>query len=189
MKAKVTIAEHPVHPMLVSFPIAMYAASAAAYLTFKANKDPFWFKAGYVANLAGIGSALAAAVPGFIDWLTAIPNESEAKTDGLIHALLNVSALTAFGVNAIRESGKWDDPQPEDGNPLLPLLGLGITLAAGIYGWTLVQKHRIGVMDEEQKQPQWYSKIKREVSAVRHPFPDLEEEPIHTTHPGFNERL
>ena len=39
MKSKVTILGHPVHPMLVSFPVAFYTAALASYLTYQIKGD------------------------------------------------------------------------------------------------------------------------------------------------------
>src|SRR6185436_4006263 len=73
MYSKAKVLGHPVHPMLVSFPIAFYTATLIAYGVYAATDNRFWFQLGVVANFAGVVTALAAAIPGFIDWAFGIP--------------------------------------------------------------------------------------------------------------------
>lgn len=83
MYSKVKIAGHPVHPMLVAYPVAFYTATLACYIVYNSNLNPFWFKVAVVANVAGAIMAAVAAIPGFIDWLF-IPANSQPKKDRLI---------------------------------------------------------------------------------------------------------
>ncbi len=146
MYSRVKIAGHPVHPMLVSFPIAFYTATFASYITYAVNGDPFWFRAAYAANFAGVIMALVAAIPGFIDWSMGIPAGTHAKKDGIKHMSLNVTALALFAITLWLNSGQWGAPAPVMRYAIvLPALGLISTVAAGYLGWTLVQKHHVGV--------------------------------------------
>ena len=145
MYSKVKIAGHPVHPMLVAYPVAFYTATLVCYIVYSANDDPFWFRVAVIANIAGAGMAGVAAIPGFIDWLF-IPKDSRAKKTGLFHMLCNVLALVCFAVVAFMECKKWEDTQPTLGIAIpLTALGFILTLVAGFLGWTMVQKHHVGV--------------------------------------------
>jgi uncharacterized membrane protein len=145
MYSKVKIAGHPVHPMLVAFPIAFYTATLVCYIAYSVNDNPFWFKVAVVANIAGAIMAAVAAIPGFIDWLS-IPSDSRAKKTGLFHLILNVLALVCFGITALLECPKWNYATPDPGMAiLLTAVGFILTIAAGFFGWTLVQKHHVGV--------------------------------------------
>lgn len=149
MYSKIKIAGHPVHPMLIAFPVAFYTAALVCYIVYDTNSNPFWFKVAVVANIAGVAMAALAAIPGFIDWLN-IPSDSRAKKTGMNHMIFNVVALVCFAIAAISEYKKWDDTTPSLGLAIpLTALGFVLTLAAGFLGWTLVQKHHVGV-DEER---------------------------------------
>lgn len=145
MYSKVKIFGHTVHPMLVGFPIAFYTATVVCYIVFRSNQDPFWFKVGVAANIAGVIMAVVAALPGFIDWLN-IPREAKAKKTGLFHMVCNVIALLCFGITAWLQYPKWNEVNPELGLAI-PLTGAGfiITMVAGFLGGTLVQKYHVGV--------------------------------------------
>lgn len=146
MYSKVKIAGHPVHPMLVAFPITFYTTALVGYIAYGASGNAFWFAVGWLANVAGVAMAGVAAIPGFIDWALGIPSHHTAKTVGLTHMLLNVSALAVFGVNAVLNIDQFRSTVPNSTlATILAAIGLGFTLAAGFFGWTLVQTHHVGV--------------------------------------------
>jgi uncharacterized membrane protein len=152
MYSKVKIFGHPIHPMLVGFPVAFYTATLVCYIVYNSNQDPFWFRVAVVANTAGAVMAGVAAIPGFIDWL-AIPSDSRAKKTGLFHMLCNVLALVCFAIAAWQGCPKWNDVNPSPGLAIpLTAVGFILTLAAGFLGWTLVQKHHVGVDIEHPAQ-------------------------------------
>lgn len=151
MYSKVKIAGHPVHPMLIAYPVAFYTAALVCYIVYNSNDNPFWFKVAVVANIAGAVMAALAAIPGFIDWLF-IPADSRAKKTGLLHMFSNVIALVLYGIAAWIGCAKWDDPAPELGLAIpLTAVGFLLTLIAGFLGWTLVQKHHVGVDINEKE--------------------------------------
>jgi uncharacterized membrane protein len=145
MYSKVKILGHPIHPMLVAYPIALYTSTLVAYIIYAANKDPFFFKAAVAANIAGIVMAALTALPGFIDWSVGIPGGTAAKSHGLTHMLLNVTALVLFIINALIHTGDWKNPSGEASGIILALLGVLCTVGAGYFGWTMIQTDHVGV--------------------------------------------
>ena len=161
MISKVRIAGHPIHVMLIPFPIAFYTATLASYITYQWNGNPFWFRVGYTANIAGVVMAVAAAIPGFLDWLLAIPKNTAAKRTGIVHMSLQIFALLAFALNIAMQYGKWYDVAPDAGGSVfLSVLGFIFMAAGGFYGWTLTQRHHIGIETG---------------GGVTEPFPEKEE--------------
>ncbi len=145
MYSKIKILGHPLHPILVAYPIAFYTATLVCYVVFNSNHDIFWFKVAYVANLAGIIMAAVAALPGFIDWLN-IPPGTRAKKTGVFHLICNVIALLLYTACFFMFKDKWDETNPAVTTAIaLTGAGFAITLVAGFLGWALVQKHHVGV--------------------------------------------
>jgi uncharacterized membrane protein len=146
MRSKIRLLGHPIHPMLVAYPIALYTATLVAAIVAAAGGDPFVFRLAVVANVAGVGMAVLAAIPGFLDWLLAIPAATPAKTTGLLHMGLNVAALVLFAVNAVIHVGQWNDPA-RDTVLFIVLAAAGVlcTIGAGFAGWSLVQTHHVGI--------------------------------------------
>jgi|SRR5947209_1190138 len=145
MYSKIKVLGHPVHPMLVAYPIALYTSTLVAYIVYAANKDPFFFKAAVAANLAGVVMAAVAALPGFVDWAVGIPSGTSAKSHGLTHMLLNVTALVLFIINALIHTGSWKNPSGEGSGIILALLGVVCTVGAGYFGWMMIQTDHVGV--------------------------------------------
>jgi len=151
MYTKARIAKHPIHPMLVAFPIALYATTVLALFVHLGTSDPFWYRVALYANVGGVVMALVAAVPGLVD-LANLPAYSTARETGLRHAAFNVLALLFFAASAAVIYGHWVRGHVlADGVPLaLSLVGLASTATAGWFGWTLVQTHHVGVKPTER---------------------------------------
>lgn len=146
MESRFRLFGHPIHPMVVAYPVAFYTGTLAAYIVYGANADRFWLKLAIALNVAGVAMAVVAALPGFIDWLLAIPRGHPAKRTGLIHAGFNVVALALFAISMVMYLPKWNVGSPSaDAGIMLSAIGVGFTILAGFKGWTLVQDHHVGV--------------------------------------------
>ncbi len=146
MYSKLKLLGHPIHPMLVAFPIALYTSALAGYLVYAWLGDPFWFQLGFVANVAGVLAALVTAVPGFLDWWLGIPQETPAKNTGLLHLILNVTALVLFAASAWLLWSQWTAAAPDaTWGILLSAVGFILTSAAGYLGFEMIQRHHVGV--------------------------------------------
>jgi uncharacterized membrane protein len=146
MYSKVTVGGHPVHPMLVAYPVAGYTGTLVGFAVYAATGQLFWLNFTIAMNIAGVGGALLAALPGFADWLLGIPRGSGAKTLGLAHAGLNVVALGLFAISLGMYAGHWNGPARGAGPGLgLAAAGLLCTIGAGYLGWSLVQSFHVGV--------------------------------------------
>lgn len=144
--SKIKIFGHPIHPMVIAYPVAFYTATLVGFIIYGATDDPFWLKLTIAANVAGVAMAVVAALPGFLDWLLAIPSRTEAKRTGLLHMGLNVTALVLFAISMLVYIGAWDGPAKSAGlGIVLAALGVGATVGAGFLGWSLVQDHHVGV--------------------------------------------
>ena len=96
----------------------------------------------YYLNLAGIGFALLAAVPGFIDFLYTVPPKSTGKKRAAKHGIINVSMVFIFAIALFLRRN-------EDPNniliALLEIIGVSLMSIAGWMGGTLVYRNQIGV--------------------------------------------
>lgn len=145
MYSKINIKGHPIHPMFVSFPIAFYTAAFACFLAYQINGNVFWHNVGFISNIAGVATALLAAVPGILEWQMGIPKNTKAKKRGAIHGLLNVSALLFFAFNLYFLRGTMDNPPVTLWPLMLTGAGLILTVFAGWHGFALITHHKVGV--------------------------------------------
>ena len=147
MYSKAKIAGHPIHPMLVAFPIAFYVSTVVSLVVFGGTGNPFWFHVAFVAATAAVVMGLGAAVPGLVD-LVSLPPRSRARSTGIQHAGLNIFTLIAFAIIAVVLGSDWYNGANvyHFGWPLvLGLFGLAALCIAGTLGWKLVQTHHVGV--------------------------------------------
>ena len=149
--SKARIGNHPIHPMIVAFPIAFYTATFFCFLIFWQTGNPFWFEVAFYANIAGVCTAALAALPGFIDWMF-IHIEHRGRKVGLFHMIANVAALCLFTANIFLIKDKVNIA---DADVFLPLLlsgaGVGLTVLAGFLGFELIGKHHVGVTLSEKQ--------------------------------------
>jgi uncharacterized membrane protein len=152
MYSKARIAGHPIHPMMVGFPIAFYTATVATLLAYVGTLEVFWYRVAMVANLAGIITAVIAVIPGAID-LLALPAGSRARSAGLTHAGFQLVATALFAVTALIVYRSWTGRVMVDGeyrfDATIPLAmsviaWVSMVIASSI-GWTLVQTHHVGI--------------------------------------------
>lgn len=144
MKDRVRIANHPVHPMLIPFPIGLWIFSLVADFIYRANGNPAWSSVAYYSMAGGIIGAIAAAIPGFVDYLNMKP--SRIKSIAVRHMLFNVVALVLFIWNFfLREPGA-----AVTGFPIfLSVLGVLLILVSGWLGGHMVYVHGMAVDEAE----------------------------------------
>lgn len=137
------IGSHPIHPMLVPFPIVCFIGVLVADIVFLNNHDPGWATASRY--LLGIGLVMAAlaAVAGLTDFLG---DKRIQGADAIKHMLANVTAVVLQVVNlAVR----WhSDAQIPRAGIILSALVVLILFYSGWKGGDLVFRHGIGVSDE-----------------------------------------
>jgi uncharacterized membrane protein len=137
------IAGHPIHPMLVSFPIVCFIGTLAADIAFvKYGGWHGWAVGGRVLLLVGLIMAALAAVTGLTDFL----GEKRIQgPDAVKHMLANVTAVVLELINLIL---RWhNDPAIPKIGIYLSVIVVVILLYSGWKGGELVFKHGMGVQD------------------------------------------
>jgi uncharacterized membrane protein len=139
----VAVARHPLHPLIVTFPIAFLTAAAGTDLGYFLTHDPFWARASIWLLGAGLGSGLLAALTGMLDFLKI--DRVRKHSAGWIHMGGNVAALLLTTVNWFL---RW-----KSGDSVILLTGFAISVAVasllgltGWYGAELIYRHKIAVI-------------------------------------------
>ncbi len=145
----VAIAGHPLHPLIVTFPIAFLTGAFGADLGYWLTSDPFWARAALWLIGAGFVAGLLAALTGMLDFLKI--DRVKKHNAGWIHMFGNVAAMILTLVNW---SLRWNNVE----GAVLPL-GLIISLIVasllGITGWfgaELVYRHKVAVIGDSSRQ-------------------------------------
>lgn len=132
---------HPVHPMLIHFPVAALMALAASDLAFLYTDDPFWARAGlWLAGVGAFGGWLAS-IAGAIDLFTV--RRIRWLIVGWCHAILAVMMLSVASLNWLLRFGEAAAVLPC--GLYLSLLTAVLIGAASALGGRLVYEHAVGV--------------------------------------------
>ena len=142
MRARARLLGHPVHQMLIVFPLGLLGTGAIFDVVQLLTKNPRWSDVGFWMIGAGIVGGLVAAVFGLIDWL-GIPGGTRAKRIGLLHGGGNLVVVLLFAASWLM---RRDDPAaPETAALVLSFAGIGLALVTGWLGGELVSRVGIGV--------------------------------------------
>ena len=153
MRSRASIKGHPIHPALIPFPFAFLVGAAGFDVGgVLMDRPALWTTGAYLA-IAGIGAALVAAIPGFIDYLFTIPPHSSGKRRATQHMLLNLSAVAIFAVAWVVRGDAG--ARPELLQLLLEAAGAGLLTMGGWMGGTLAFRNQIGVDHRYAKAGRW----------------------------------
>jgi uncharacterized membrane protein len=146
MASPASIGGHPVHPMIIPFPIALWVFSLVADLIYLWRGNPIWrdYMAFYTL-LGGIVGAAIAAVPGLIDWLS-LKDRAVVKIANW-HARLNVIALLIFAASFYLRTTRGSELASASYTIPIALSVLGVILISisGYLGGEMVFKHGVAV--------------------------------------------
>jgi uncharacterized membrane protein/nitrite reductase/ring-hydroxylating ferredoxin subunit len=140
MRSKVHLRSHPLHPVLVMFPVAFFTGALVFDLLALGMDRAMLHMVAFYLCWAGIAGALLAAVPGFIDFLYAVPPNSSAKKRGALHGILNVVVLCTFSCVVFLRREEFSVPVL-----LMEVVAVGLLYTAGWMGATLVHRNQISV--------------------------------------------
>ena len=144
MESKAKLLGHPIHQMLIVFPLGLLSTAVIFDIIALASNNATLFLASYWMIAAGIISGLLAAIFGAVDWL-AIPSKTRAKDIGFWHGAGNVIVVALFAIS-------WFLRRPSPHHPaatalLLSLIAVAMALVTGWLGGELVDRLGVGVDD------------------------------------------
>lgn len=129
MKARARLLGHPLHRVLIVFPLGLLATSFFFDLAWLARGREQLAIVAWWLIFAGVVGGIAAALFGLVDWL-AIPHGTRARRVGALHG-------GGMGIVALLYAASWllrrDAPADPEAVAIL-LSGLGVMLTV-ITGW------------------------------------------------------
>ncbi|HYF20005.1 MAG TPA: DUF2231 domain-containing protein [Ramlibacter sp.] len=141
MRSKARLLGHPIHQMLVVFPLGLLATAVVFDLIFLFTGREVMASVSYWMMAAGIVGAVLAAPFGFIDWL-AIPKGTRARRIGAMHGGGNLVVAALFVVSWL---GREAEGLPALGNMVWSFAGAGLALVTAWLGGELVDRLGVGV--------------------------------------------
>ena len=139
------IAGHPIHPMLVPFPIVCFIGAFVADVMFTRGGSASWATASNWLLGVGLATAALAAIAGLTDYLG--DSRVRSLSDATKHMIANVLAVLIEAFNLLLRLGNPDFI----GSTGIYLSGLVvlILLYSGWKGGELVFRHGVGVLDRD----------------------------------------
>jgi len=144
-RSTASIAGHPIHPMLIPFPIAFFVAAFVCDIGFWSTTNAAFATASTWLLGAGLVMAALAAIMGLIDVLG--EPRIRALNDVWWHAGGNVLVVLIQAVSWYLRYSQGSSAIVPTGL-VLSLIVVVMLLFTGWKGWDMVYKYRVGVSDE-----------------------------------------
>jgi uncharacterized membrane protein len=146
MRTPASIARHPIHPMLVPFPIGLWVFSFACDLIFAFGAHtPVWKTVALYSMVGGLIGALAAAIPGLIDLLS-LP--AGPRRTAVVHMSVNLVVVALFAINIWMRVSTGNAGAEATTPVWLSLVAIGLLLVSGWLGGKLVYEGGVAVDTE-----------------------------------------
>lgn len=138
-----SVAGHPIHPIIVIFPVAFLVGAAGTDIGYWLTSDPFWARASLWLIGVGFAAGILAAITGFLDFFKV--KRVRDRSAGWLHMGGNVAVMVLSLINLVLRQG----------NPAEPIVFTGLAISVvvatllGITGWfggELSFRHKIGVI-------------------------------------------
>jgi uncharacterized membrane protein len=144
-RSTLSIAGHPLHPMIVPLPIASFVGALASDIAYASTSNLFWVEASQWLLGVGVLMALVAAVGGFVDFF------GDARIRALAAAKRHMAGnLVLVVLEAFNLFVRLGDDSADAVVPLgvaLSAIGVALLLFNGWQGWHMVYQHRVGIAD------------------------------------------
>lgn len=149
MASPASIGGHPIHPMLVAFPIGLWVFSLACdVIYFMGWGGAIWNDVAFYSMAGGLIGALLAAVPGLIDLVSL--SDPKVKSVGIWHMAINLLVVGLFALNLWLRLGSV----PGAKLPIaLSVLGALLLCVSGWLGGEMVFVHGVAVEPQPDTHP------------------------------------
>lgn len=136
------IMRHPIHPMLVHFPIACWSMATIADFASLHYGKPAWHLAGTL-MIIGIVMALPAMLAGLIE-LIQVPDDSAIMRDAYLHMGVMMLAFALYVASLMMRIDAMHLIEPGTAAIIVSACGFIILSAGGWLGGRLVYGHGVG---------------------------------------------
>lgn len=145
--SKVAVVGHPLHPALVTFPIAFFLGAAGTDLVFLIDPDPFWARMSLWLLGAGSFMGTVAGLSGAVELLAV--RRIRRRPEAWHHF---VAAVMLLGTGFANWSMRVADPVEAfwPWGLYLSLLGAALVVFSGWLGGALVFRYQLGVEDDDE---------------------------------------
>src|SRR5262245_15578966 len=143
MASRASIYRHPIHPMIIVFPIGLWVFSFVCDLVAlkRPENSVFWNDMAFYTMAGGVVGAIAAAIPGFIDYLGL--HEPRVKRIATTHLVLNLVVIILYVFNL---GFRLNQPvEPRISAVLISAIAIVLLAISGWLGGSMVYVHGVAV--------------------------------------------
>ncbi|HXK33225.1 MAG TPA: DUF2231 domain-containing protein [Dehalococcoidia bacterium] len=149
MRSRAAINGHPIHPSLIPIPIGLLSWALLSIVVYAFNDSELWYDMAYWTAIGGVVTALAAALPGLVDYF-AIARHSDAAGIATAHMLLNLGVVVLYAIGIALQAGD----NARDGGRLAAVvafyaLGGGMLALSGYLGGEMSYRHHLAVVPDD----------------------------------------
>lgn len=142
IRSTARLGQHPIHPILVPFPIVCFVGTLLTDLTYWATAEMMWADFSSWLVTVGVIMGYLAAIAGLIDFSS--NRLIRAQTPAWPHAAGNALVLILATINMfVHTRDAWTSVVPW-GLTLSALVVL-VLLFTGWMGWSMVYRHGVGL--------------------------------------------
>jgi uncharacterized membrane protein len=142
------IAGHPIHPMLVPFPIVCFVGALVTDIIYAETARMQWANFSAWLLFAGLVMSVFVVIAGLVDFLG--DRRIRRLRPAWIHGIGNAVALVLSIFNMfVHSRDAWTSVVPT--GITLSAIVVGILLVTGWNGWDMVYRHKVGVAAEDRR--------------------------------------
>jgi uncharacterized membrane protein len=145
-RSTAAIAGHPIHPMLVPFPVVCFTLALLTDIAYWQTSNLMWLHFSEWLLFVGLVAGVFAGLAGAVDLLAS--SEIRAQRPAWPHAIGNVIVLVlAFINNLVHTGDGWTAVVPY--GLILSAVTVLLLLVTGWLGGSMVYRHAVGVRSHE----------------------------------------
>lgn len=142
LRSTAQIAGHPIHPMLVPFPIVCFVGALITDIAYYVTANMIWADFSAWLVTVGVIMGVLAAIAGLVDF--ASNRRIRAQRPAWPHVLGNILVLVLSSFNVLVHSrDAWTSVVPT--GLILSAIVVLILPITGWLGWAMVYRHGVGV--------------------------------------------
>ncbi|MBD5605307.1 MAG: DUF2231 domain-containing protein [Candidatus Eremiobacteraeota bacterium] len=145
VQGKATFRGHPVHLMLIPFPVAFWTGALFTDVAGAFSHDGFYFRMSVVLVMMGTIGAVLASVAGYVDYRTA-PMSAKARGVATGHMWWSLAALAVFAIAWFARAAIFASPA----GIAATVAGAVLLFVAGYLGSELANRYRIGIGEDDR---------------------------------------
>jgi uncharacterized membrane protein len=143
MASRASIYRHPIHPVLVVFPIGLWVFSFVCDIVAlkRPENSVFWNDMAFYTMAAGVIGALLAAIPGYIDYHGL--HDSRVRRIATTHFVLNLVVIILYVFNL---GFRLNQPvETKSSAVLISAIAIVLLAISGWLGGSMVYVHGVAV--------------------------------------------